>query len=267
MTHSEYLSASTSGLDDNICSALANFRDLGGLRVASGTIKPHLLFRSDDLSLSPSEELHGLVDSGLRTVLDLRSPAEQYLRPHLRLGAFGIAHHSLSFINDAIDPQTAAERLTEIVSPHDLGCWYAQMAEAAAGTIVHGLEIVSTTQGSVLFHCAAGKDRAGIFSAAVLSVLGAEIDTIVEDYARTDLVIGNVLSRLANAFRDDSNETHSQWNPEIFQRESPLLRAHADSARSMLDELISRHGGMLELLRKAGLTTEIQEALTLKLVS
>jgi len=266
MTHSDPLSSSSAGHNETVWSPLANFRDLGGLRVAEGIIKPHLLFRSDDLSLSPSEELHSLVDTGLRTVLDLRSPAEQGMRPHFRLGAFGIEHLSLSLIDDAVDPQTAAQRLTEIVTPHDLGKWYAQMVEAAAKTIVQGLQIVSIADGSVLFHCAAGKDRAGIFSAAVLSVLRAEIDTIIEDYARTDLVIGKVLVRLANAFRDNSAGEHSQWSTENFRSESPLLRAHPDSAKSMLDELTARHGGFLNLLRTAGLTSEIQDALTLKLV-
>lgn len=245
---------------------LANLRDLGGTRVASGVIKSTMLFRSDDLSLSPVEEIQGLVDAGLAIVLDLRSPTEQDLRPHTRLVEIGVPVHSLSFIDDAIDPQTAAERMTEIVTALDLGRWYAQMAEDASGPIVRGLEIIASSTGSVLFHCAAGKDRTGVFSAAVLSILEADIDVIVEDYARTDAVIDKVLTRLSTAFLDEGSHNPTQWTADMFQSDSPLLRAFGDTARSMVEELEARHGGMRELLRQAGLRAATEEELVAKLV-
>ncbi|MFM8857011.1 MAG: tyrosine-protein phosphatase [Actinomycetota bacterium] len=262
MTHNE-------GADNqmrSVRSPLANLRDLGGLPVATGIIKPTVLFRSDDLTLSPIEELHELVNLGLNIVLDLRSPSEQVLRPHMDLVGLGVSLHSLSFIEDAIDPETAAARMTEIATPSDLGRWYAQMAEDAAAIIVRGLDIIVGSEGSTLFHCAAGKDRTGVFSAAILSVLEAEEDVIIEDYAQTDLVIQQVLSRLSPVSLDDSDSDRPQWDPAMFSSDSPLLRAQADTARAMLSELSSRHGGMSNLLHNAGMAPHMRERLEAKLV-
>lgn len=244
---------------------LANLRDLGGIPVATGFVRPNSIYRSDDLSLSPRDEIQDLVNLGLTTVMDLRSPDEQALRPHTNLGGLGIAYHELSFINDAIDPQRAAARMTEIADPLDLGRWYAQMAEDASEIMVRGLEILAFTSGATLFHCAAGKDRTGVFSASILAVLGANDEEIIQDYARTDLVIANVLTRLAIEMPAGQGNLH-QWNPEQFNSDSPLLRAHAEAARSMLDELQSRHGGMIQMLQNAGLTDSIKDRLLNQLV-
>jgi protein-tyrosine phosphatase len=233
-------------------SPLANLRDLGGTPLSSGFVRPEVLFRSDDLSLSPPEELQDLVDLGLRSILDLRSAEEQALRPHLNLADLGVAHHVLSLSEGAIDPETAAARMMEIRTPADLGSWYAQMAEDAAPILVRGLQILADAQGASLFHCAAGKDRTGVFSAAILSVLGADDEAIVEDYAATDLVIGDVLVRLSQVFVDETSQSQP-WPDDILTSESPLLRAHAETAQFMLEDLQRRSGGMVDLLRRAGL--------------
>lgn len=242
-------------------SQLVNIRDLGGTPVAQGSVRNGLLFRSDDLSLSPRNEIIELTDQGVRLVLDLRSPTEKEQRPHRHLNNLDVEYRPLSFIADAIDPQTAAARMTEIVTASDLGQWYAKMAEDAAGVIVHGLELVANTNGGAIFHCAAGKDRTGVFAAAVLTVLGADVDTIVADYALTDQRMGLVLARLAIAFQEEQGQSTPQWSLEMFDSDSPLLRAHADAARTMLSELEERHGGMLRLLKTAGLSLATEERL------
>ena len=47
-----------------------------------------------------------------------------------------------------------------------------------------------------MFHCSAGKDRAGIMAATVLSVLGVSREDVVADYLMTNEVIDEILARI-----------------------------------------------------------------------
>jgi len=49
-------------------------------------------------------------------------------------------------------------------------------------------ELVDTPEGTVLFHCTQGKDRTGIASALILAALGADRETIIQDFDATNKV-------------------------------------------------------------------------------
>lgn len=56
------------------------------------------------------------------------------------------------------------------------------------GHLLHfsrALQAMATTSGAVLVHCAAGKDRTGIFVALVQQLLGMPWDTSLQDYLRS----------------------------------------------------------------------------------
>lgn len=241
-------------------SPLANLRDLGGLSVAAGTVRPGVLWRADDLTLSPRDEVVGLRDRGVRVVLDLRSATESERTSGDHAAALGLDCHRLSLLEMDADPVALAAMLADIATAHDVGRWYAAMAERGAATIVRGLELVAANPGATLFHCVAGKDRTGIFAAAVLCVLGADDDVIVEDYARTDDVIDAVFARLASSAGTD----HQAF--DVIDTAHPLLRAPADSMRSMLDSLDRTYGGFAALLQEAGLDDELTDTLHDRLV-
>lgn len=242
-------------------SVLANLRDLGGLRVTAGTVRAGMLWRADDLSLSPRDEVVDLHARGVRVVLDLRSMTESERSSGEHALAVGFDCHQISLLEAEADPVAMASMLGEIATADDMGRWYATMAELGAATIVRGLELVAANPGATLFHCAAGKDRTGVFAAAVLSVLGADDAVIIEDYARTDDVIEAVFARLAlNAGTD------RQYVLDVIDVGHPLLRAPADSMRAMLGHLGRAHGGFTALLREAGLDTELADTLRSRLV-
>lgn len=240
-------------------SVLANLRELGGLRVDAGTVRAGVLWRADDLSLSPRNEVVDLHARGVRLVLDLRSTTESERSSSEHAHAAGLDHHQISLLETGADPVAMASMLGDIATADDMGRWYATMAEQGAATIVRGLELVAASPGATLFHCAAGKDRTGVFAAAVLSVLGADDDVIIEDYARTDDVIEAVLARLA----PNAGTEHVF---DVIDAGHPLLRAPADSMRAMLSHLGRAHGGFAALLRQVGLDTELADALRHRLV-
>lgn len=125
-------------------SVLANLRDLGGLRVTAGTVRAGMLWRADDLSLSPRDEVVDLHARGVRVVLDLRSMTESERSTGEHALAVGFDCHQISLLETEADPVAMASMLGDIATADDMGRWYATMAELGAATIVRGLELVAS---------------------------------------------------------------------------------------------------------------------------
>jgi len=69
----------------------------------------------------------------------------------------------------------------------------------------NALKIIMNTdfdKGCVLWHCTEGKDRCGLVSAFLLTVLGVDEDVIREDYLLTNVVNGPKAEHLYNIFKE-----------------------------------------------------------------
>ena len=65
--------------------------------------------------------------------------------------------------------------------------------------IVEALGIIAESENHpVVFHCTLGKDRTGILSAIILSILGVPDETIIGDYTLTNQHMGNFWNRVAS---------------------------------------------------------------------
>ena len=155
-----------------------NFRDLGGYEAGDGgRTRWRTLFRADGLGDLTESDLSVLRGFGIRTVIDLRSGSE------LERGRFDVeAHpatfHHLPFIDELPDAQDFDRR------PGLLGSQYLEIVRDAGGQILAALEVLASPDAlPAVFHCTAGKDRTGVLSAIVLSLLGVDEPTVVADYA------------------------------------------------------------------------------------
>lgn len=86
----------------------------------------------------------------------------------------------------------------------------AYTSEEFKASIIKSLVFMTENQGPYLIHCTEGKDRTGFFAALLESLMGASMDTIVEDYmlsyinyydvqkdtAKYKLISGDVLEML-----------------------------------------------------------------------
>ena len=70
---------------------------------------------------------------------------------------------------------------------------YLAMMAGSPGKFVEAVTLVATSDGPVVFHCAAGKDRTGLIAAFVLSMVGVDDEVIGHDYGLTREVL-DVLS-------------------------------------------------------------------------
>jgi protein-tyrosine phosphatase len=185
---------------------LLNARDLGGLPTRDGrAVRPRLVLRTDSLIALPEEGRAALRALDVRTVVDLRDEGE--IRAHgadvLPDGDTRLVHLELLGLHPG--PPAADVDVTALVeaslpeSPDDAARDVYRMLvrddvpRAAWGRLLRLLADDDT--GTALVHCAAGKDRTGVFAWLLLSVLGVEEDAIEADYLASNGAYADVLPR------------------------------------------------------------------------
>lgn len=233
---------------DIALSAPANLRDLGGIPVAGGVVRPGFAVRADDLSTIAPADAATLAGEGLTAVIDLRSRVEVALTGRGPLADHAVAYHHLPLIADV---RAATAGGGPIPGHEAMGEMYMAMVHDAAPQLVTALNVIAHTPGTTAFHCAAGRDRTGVLAAVLLLVLGADDDAIVADYARTGDNMAAVLERsrplmgaMFAAFDIDDADLGA----------AALLEGSMEvSMRILLDRLRARHGDPLAPLREAGL--------------
>lgn len=159
---------------------LANFRDLGGLPTASGTTRPHRLFRSDALNLV-SETGHAQLERlGCATVFDLRSTEELVESP----GPWPVRHLPLHEEFEDLDLPAATSLSGRDAGVAWLQSFYELMLVDAAPRFASVFETLADADNlPAIVHCAGGKDRTGITVALVLSALEVPRDVVLDDFA------------------------------------------------------------------------------------
>jgi protein-tyrosine phosphatase len=111
---------------------------------------------------------------------------------------------------------------------------------------------IAQSDGAVLVHCAAGKDRTGVVVALALDAAGVRRERIVEDYLATAERIDAILARLI------ASETYrAELEGHDPQRHAPVPGT-IERVLELVDEL---HGGSVAWLADNGLSTEALERL------
>jgi protein tyrosine/serine phosphatase len=100
----------------------------------------------------------------------------------------------------------------------------------------------------VVLHCTAGKDRTGVSTAFLLSILGVNREVIEADYLLTNLDI----KRQADFIES------TVGYPEGYDRERMISVAGVpkDAMKVFLDGIESKWGSAVEYLEKIGVTQE-----------
>ena len=178
-----------------------NFRDLGGHLTPTGRVRFGRVYRSDSLAHVEQEHVdHLVLERGIRTVVDLRGATEIDAYPNQPMRDAGVTIHHIPLIDPAARATSGLDWQT--IGLVDL---YQFILETAGPRFVEALGIISDPANHPLvFHCAAGKDRAGLIAATVLGTLGVSDDEIITDYARTASAL-DALARARPAPRQRAN--------------------------------------------------------------
>lgn len=166
-----------------------NFRDLGGYQNTSGqTVKWQKIYRSDSLSNLSKNDLEQFKKLRITVDCDLRSDYEQHMAPDR-------INDDIKYVDAHIYPDEGD--IDEEVYPAK----HLPQGNMLAGIYQHVILNVHSQQmfkrvlaellvlpddEALVFHCSAGKDRTGMTSAIILSLLGIDDETIIRDYLITN---------------------------------------------------------------------------------
>lgn len=168
-----------------------NLRDLAGLRMTGGgTIPAAVLYRSD--APYPGDAVPATVPVWPpATVIDLRSTGEA---PATYCWPAQVGVHHVPLTRQAAVVGSAAGPARPL--PTSLEVVYRRMLDMVPHRLTSVLRLAADTDGPVLVHCAAGKDRTGVAVAVLLLVGGAEPADVVTDYTATAPNVTALLDRL-----------------------------------------------------------------------
>jgi protein-tyrosine phosphatase len=230
-----------------------NIRDLGGLetRQNSRTVSGRIL-RADSLhNLSVGAQMM-LLESGLKTVIDLRSPKELERQPNPFAN-----HDEVQYLNVSLFGSLFESKDANAMMPSLEGI-YVSALEMCQPAIRMVLETVASSDSVVLFHCTAGKDRTGIIAALLLANAKVSDETIAEDFALTEKLAKPMLEHLLEEGVNDGMDRESF---------ATLLTAQASTMHATLGYLEGRFGGVQNYLKTGlGLETQTVELLRSKLL-
>ena len=168
-----------------------NFRDLGGYPTESGaTVKWGVLYRSGMLAEASRADLEGLNRLNLSHLVDFRSELEKDTEPDRYPEANTFKVVEIPTLDGGDD--TVAADIMRRIDEGDFEGFdpNALMLDANRAFATDFLPeytqffqtVLEADGAPILWHCTAGKDRAGFAAAALLRVLGVPQDVIVRDY-------------------------------------------------------------------------------------
>jgi protein-tyrosine phosphatase len=159
----------------------SNVRDLGWA-VGTHPRRAARVLRSANLDGLSPEGRRRFGELGISVVIDLRGKAEAADAPELE-GATRVHLPIEPTVAAELVAQRAAGRLSVASAMRVMERTYRDYVVdhvAVFAALLH--HVLSASHKSVLFHCAAGKDRTGVAAALVLTALGAPPATIMQDY-------------------------------------------------------------------------------------
>ena len=236
-----------------------NFRDLGSYTNAAGRrMRGGQVFRADGLQRLTEADLGRLCgEIGLASVIDLRSSDEVSEDGRGRIEQHVEIHH-VPLFERARSHARADRHEIDTDRLANMGELYWLMLQAAREPIVRVVELIAETDRPVVFHCAAGKDRTGVISCLLLSLLEVPEETVIADYALSRKNIDAINARLGES--ETYQKLMDAMPPDAYDADPAAIR-------HFLDKVKSEAGSMVDWAETAGIEATTRERLQARLLS
>ena len=158
-----------------------NFRDVGGYDARTGyAVATSRLFRSASLANVTTSDATLIYARGIRHIVDLRTDSERkdYGADSPLLNAFATWRYIPIPYPTTTDTIVAYRQVLRESDPQ-----WKEVFELLA----------DQSNLPLVYHCQAGRDRAGILTALILMLLGVTRETIIEDYLLSNTAYGSVV--------------------------------------------------------------------------
>ena len=228
-----------------------NFRDIGGYPNQDGKrIKKGLYFRAGRQDRMSEQDLLKLSDLNISTQIDLRRPDEILQQGKGPLEEMGAEH-----VNIAVIPEGGSDQLSRLVGDTGIsGKRYLGYLEFGPSSWLRLFEILASKERlPVVLHCTAGKDRTGVSTAFLLSILNISRALIEADYLLTNLDTERQADFIEGSVR----------YPESYDRRAMIASAGVPptAMKDFLDGVELKWGSALGYLEDIGITLAQMESI------
>lgn len=203
-----------------------NVRDMGGYKAADNkTVKWRKVFRSGDLNQLTDKDLAYLSSIPLITDIDFRDSAEIAVAPDRKPASLKNQLFLPITVGNVIDFQT----IDSASVPNILIEGNKFFVKSSQEQYKKFFQILMDKKNEpLLFHCSAGKDRAGYAAALFLSSLGVDRETVIQDYL------------LTNQYLKEKYKPVIDSKPYL----APLFEARPEYIQAAFDIIDNEYGGM-----------------------
>lgn len=251
---------------------LINFRDIG-CYLATDTegnqrqVKQGVLYRAGHFHDMNEAAIGALIDRHIELVIDFRSSKERTKKPSRFNFSF-----TPTIIELELDPGSGASFLKALPDIRtrdaalDVATMERMMQQINRSLVTDHADVyrqffshlLTATPSATVFHCASGKDRTGVAAALLLSALGVDRNTIIEDYMLTNSCL-DVHHHVARAMADFDNRYQSIMQADVLAAMYEVQPGYLSAA---LDEIDQQYGSIKHYLRqKMGLDRSSLEKL------
>lgn len=226
-----------------------NTRDLGGFATTDGkVVKKHRLIRSGELGKLTYSDVQILKDEyGLRKIVDLRTDMEIEHKPDPEIE--GVEFEHIPFVDTQVvgitrEKNIVVSAIKKILTMEETATDYMESMYRSLITndfCIQNIKrffdvLLENEEGSVIFHCSAGKDRVGAACMILLSILGVPKDVILKDYLATQKFGKKYNHRY---------ESLAKWiskNAKVSEYATIFLSTNKSFILAMYDEIEKRYG-------------------------
>lgn len=220
-----------------------NFRTVGNIKNIDGrTLKEGKLYRSGHLHTLKEKSFGELEKLGIKEVIDLRNSKEIAQKPDNLPD--GVVYKNFSAFEDEGDQLDQAKKLVlkgkvngSDADKRMLGFYKDYVTENPAIIKKIITEILESDR-PVLYHCTAGKDRTGITTALILTILKFDKETIYNDY----LLSNNYRKKLVDRRLKLASSLHFLYPKMDIKVLEKLSWIETDYLDSAFNEINNKYG-------------------------
>lgn len=222
-----------------------NFRTVGNIKNSEGkTLKEGKLYRSGDLHKLKNSSFKELEKLGITEIIDLRNSKEISQKPdHL---PENINYKNYSAFEDQGDQLSQAKKLVlkGKVNGSDAN---KRMLDFYKDYVTENPEVIKKiiteileSDQPILYHCTAGKDRTGITTALILTILRFDKETIYNNYLLSNNFRGKLILKRLN-LANDLHFIYPKMDLKVLEKLSWIESNYLDAA---FDEIDKKYGSM-----------------------